>query len=233
MLPPIPAGWRSLLKDETTKPYYRQLDAFLNREVAAGQSILPAQSDIFNALEFTPYDQIKVLLLGQDPYPTPGFAHGLCFSVLPDVRPIPRSLRNVYKELQSDVGGREPNNGYLEPWARQGILLLNPVLTVRAQQPQSHQKQGWEQFTDRIIELVDARPTRVVFVLWGNAAKKKRALIRQPHHVVIECAHPSPLSARLFFGCRCFSRTNQALVEAAMGPIDWQIPDVSTQLTTC
>jgi uracil-DNA glycosylase len=226
MLPPLPAGWNALLHEETTKPYYHQLDAFLDAEVAGGQTILPPSQDIFNALAFTSYDAVKVLLLGQDPYPTPGNAHGLCFSVLPNVRPVPASLRNVYKELHTDVGFRIPNNGYLEPWARQGILMLNPVLTVRALQPNSHQKHGWEIFTDRIIELVNAKPTRVVFLLWGNAAQKKIPLITQPHHAVVACAHPSPLSARKFFGCRCFSKTNRLLSEKGLAPIDWQIPDV-------
>jgi len=226
MLPPIPSGWRSLLKQETNKPYYHALNAFLEQELAGGQTILPARADIFNALTATPYDQVRVLLVGQDPYPTPGHAHGLCFSVQPTVRPLPFSLRNVYRELQEDVGCRIPNNGYLEPWARQGILMLNTVLTVRARQAHSHHGQGWEQFTDRIIELVAAKQTRVVFVLWGREAQKKWKLIAQLHHTVVACAHPSPLSVRKFFGCHCFSHINRDLADAGMTPIDWQIPDV-------
>jgi uracil-DNA glycosylase len=167
-----------------------------------------------------------VLLVGQDPYPTPGHAHGLCFSVQPTVRPLPFSLRNIYRELHEDVGCSIPNNGYLESWARQGVLMLNTVLTVRAHQANSHQGYGWEQFTDRMIELVAAKETRVVFVLWGRDAQKKRKLITQPHHVVVACAHPSPLSVRKFFGCRCFSHINRDLVDAGMGPINWQISDV-------
>jgi len=167
-----------------------------------------------------------VLLVGQDPYPTPGHAHGLCFSVQPTVRPLPLSLRNVYRELHEDVGCRIPNNGYLEPWARQGVLMLNTVLTVRARQANSHQGRGWELFTDRMIELVAAKQTRVVFVLWGREAQKKRTLITQSHHVVVACAHPSPLSVRKFFGCRCFSHINRDLADAGMAPIDWQIPDI-------
>lgn len=226
MLPPVPPGWRSLLKEETRTPYYRALDAFLEKERADGQSILPARKDIFNALASTSYDRVRVLLVGQDPYPTPGHAHGLCFSVQPVVRPLPFSLRNIFRELQDDVGCRIPNNGYLEPWARRGILMLNTVLTVRAHKVNSHQGRGWERFTDRIIELVAAKQTRVVFVLWGREAQKKRVLITQPHHTVVACAHPSPLSVRKFFGCRCFSHINRDLADAGMAPINWQIPDV-------
>jgi uracil-DNA glycosylase len=226
MIPPIPLSWRSLLKEETHKPYYRALYAFLERELAGGQMVLPARKDIFNALAATSYDQVRVLLVGQDPYPTPGYAHGLCFSVQPTVRPLPFSLRNIYRELHNDVGCRIPNNGYLELWARQGVLMLNTVLTVRARQANSHQGRGWERFTDRIIELVAAKQTRVVFVLWGREAQKKRTLITQPRHTVIATAHPSPLSVRKFFGCRCFSQINQDLADAGVAPIDWQIQDI-------
>ena len=226
MLPLIPQGWRSLLDEETRKSYYRELDAFLEEELAAGQMILPTRTDIFNALASTPYDSVRVLLVGQDPYPAPGHAHGLCFSVQPTVSPLPQSLRNVYRELHDDVGCRIPNNGYLKPWANQGVLLLNTVLTVRAGQANSHQGRGWELFTDRIIQLVAAKQTRVVFVLWGRQAQKKLDLITQSHHTVVEAAHPSPLSVRKFYGRRCFSQINRDLVEAGMAPIDWQIPDV-------
>jgi uracil-DNA glycosylase len=215
-----------LLKEETRKPYYQALDAFLEKERADGQTILPARKDIFNALASTSYDQVRVLLVGQDPYPTPGHAHGLCFSVEPTVRLLPFSLRNIFRELQDDVGCRIPNNGYLEPWARRGILMLNTVLTVRAHKANSHRGRGWELFTDRLIELVAAKQTRVVFVLWGREAQKKRMLITQPHHAVVACAHPSPLSVRKFFGCRCFSHINRDLADAGQAPIHWQIPDV-------
>jgi uracil-DNA glycosylase len=215
-----------LLKEETRKPYYQALDAFLEKERADGQTILPARKDIFNALASTSYDQVRVLLVGQDPYPTPGHAHGLCFSVEPTVRLLPFSLRNIFRELQDDVGCRIPNNGYLESWARRGILMLNTVLTVRAHKANSHSGRGWELFTDRLIELVAAKQTRVVFVLWGREAQKKRMLITQPHHAVVACAHPSPLSVRKFFGCRCFSHINRDLADAGQAPIDWQIPDV-------
>jgi uracil-DNA glycosylase len=226
MLPSIPSGWRSLLNEETCKPYYLALDAFLEKELADGQAILPAHSEIFNALSSTSYDQVRVLLVGQDPYPTPGHAHGLCFSVQPTVRPLPFSLRNIYRELHDDIGCRIPNNGHLQSWVRQGVLMLNTVLTVRAHQSHSHQGRGWERFTDRIIELVAAKQTRVIFVLWGRQAQKKRMLITQSHHVVIATAHPSPLSVRKFYGCRCFSHVNRELADAGLPPIDWQIPDV-------
>jgi uracil-DNA glycosylase len=198
-----------LLEEETHKPYYGA-----------------ACKDIFKALAITSYDQVRVLLVGQDPYPTPGYAHGLCFSVKPTVRPLPFSLRNIYRELHEDVGCQIPNNGDLEPWARQGVLMLNTVLTVRAHQANTHQGRGWERFTDRIIELIAAKEKRVVFVLWGRTAQKKQRLITQSQHVVIACAHPSPLSVRKFFGCRCFSHINRNLADAGLGPIDWQIPDV-------
>jgi uracil-DNA glycosylase len=157
MLPSIPSRWRPLLKEETGKPYYRALALFLEQELTHGQKILPARKDIFNALAATAYEQVRVLLVGQDPYPTPGYAHGLCFSVPPTVRSMPFSLRNVYRELHEDLGCQIPNNGCLEPWARQGVLMLNTVLTVRAHQAGSHQGCGWEQFTDRVIELVGRR----------------------------------------------------------------------------
>ena len=226
MIPSIPQGWRSLLDAEMLKPYFRNLDAFLDSEIASGQSVLPPSNDIFNALAATSYDQVRVLLLGQDPYPTPGYAHGLCFSVRSTVRSLPFSLRNVYRELHDDLGCRIPNNGHLEPWARQGVLMLNTVLTVRAHEANSHQGRGWEQFTDRMIELVAAKPMPVVFVLWGRKAQNKLPLITQSHHAVVACAHPSPLSVRKFYGCRCFSQINRNLLDAGIVPIDWQIPDV-------
>jgi uracil-DNA glycosylase len=225
MMPEIPPAWRPLLAEETSQNYFRDLRAFLEAEDAAGAQTLPAREDIFNALALTPPDAVKVLLVGQDPYPTPGHAHGLCFSVRPGVRPLPRSLTNVFKELRDDVGFRLPNHGCLESWARQGVLLLNTVLTVRAGEAGSHRGRGWERFTDRIIALVNAQPRRVVFVLWGRDAQKKLPLITGEQHRVVACAHPSPLSARLFFGSRCFSKINQHLVEAGAAPIDWTIPD--------
>ncbi len=226
MLPPIPASWKRLLESQTNGDAYRALDSFLQKEVAEGWTILPPPKDIFRALELTPCDSVKVVLLGQDPYHTPGIAHGLSFSVQSHTQPIPPSLKNIYRELSTDIGCQQPNNGCLEPWARQGVLMLNAVWTVRAHEPNSHRGRGWEFFTNRILEAMDAKPTRVVFVLWGQEARKKQALITNAHHVVITAAHPSPLSARKFFGCRCFSQINQALIEKSLTPIDWQIPDI-------
>jgi len=226
MLPPIPPGWKPHLEAETHQPYFHELDAFLDREREANHTILPESQDIFNALRSTPYASVRVLLLGQDPYPTPGHAHGLCFSVRPGVRPIPGSLRNIYRELRDDLGIPTPSHGCLESWARQGVLLLNTVLTVRAHDANSHQKRGWETFTDRIIDLLNERSMPMVFLLWGRSAQKKRERVTASHHRVIECAHPSPLSARLFLGCRCFSATNRRLAESGIPPVDWQIPGV-------
>lgn len=226
-LPAIPDGWAPVLDEETRKPYYREIDEFLESERAANHRILPGVSEIFNALRLTPYAGVKVVILGQDPYPTPGHAHGLCFSVRPEVRPLPGSLRNIYRELRDDVGFVPPSHGCLESWARQGVLLLNTVLTVRAHQANSHQKRGWETFTDRMLEALNGHKTRVVFLLWGRSARKKSGLLTAPHHVVIESAHPSPLSARLFLGCRCFSAANRRLQEAGLAPVDWRIPEMS------
>ncbi len=226
MLPPMPSSWKQLLTNQVSSRNYRALEIFLDQETEAGEAILPPSQDIFAALHETPYERVKVLLLGQDPYHTPGMAHGLCFSVRPHIRSLPPSLRNIYKELRDDVGCRIPNNGCLEAWARQGVLMLNTVLTVRAHAANSHRGHGWEAVTDQIIGAVNSKQQRVVFVLWGGEAKKKRPLITNPQHVVIACAHPSPLSARNFFGSRCFSKVNRALTEAGVEPIDWQIPDV-------
>lgn len=226
MLPPVPSSWKQLLSKQLNSLNYRDLELFLDQEAGAGEVILPTPRDIYAALRKTRFDDVKVLLLGQDPYPTPGMAHGLSFSIPSHIRSFPRSLKNIYKELQDDLGCRIPNNGCLEPWARQGVLLLNTVLTVRAHSANSHRGRGWESITDRIIEVVNEKPVRVVYVLWGGEAKKKRGLITNPQHVVITCAHPSPLSVRKFFGSRCFSQVNQALMEAGIDPINWQIPDV-------
>lgn len=226
MLPPIPSDWNALLSDETTRNSLHTLDEFLEQEVAGGQMVLPPRQDIFRSLHMTACEDVRVLLLGQDPYHTPGMAHGLCFSVRSDIRSLPPSLKNIFKELRNDVGCRIPNNGCLEPWARQGVLMLNAVLTVRAHVANSHRKHGWEAVTDRIIAVLNEKPSRVVFMLWGGEAKKKQSLITNGHHVVITSAHPSPLSAGKFFGSRCFSQVNRALSETNLAPIDWQIPDM-------
>jgi uracil-DNA glycosylase len=224
MLPAFPPPWRKLLRDVTRQPWWRELDTFLDAETAAGREILPARADIFNALRLTPPDAVKVVLLGQDPYPTPGHAHGLCFSVPADARPLPRSLRNIYRELHADLGIEPAGHGCLESWARNGILMLNTVLTVRAGEANSHKDRGWENFTARVLETVNAGPAPVVFVLWGRQAQARRALVTGPRHRVVECAHPSPLSARLFSGCRCFSTVNRLLAAAGREPVDWRLP---------
>lgn len=226
MLPALPDSWAPVLRAATQQPSYRDLEFFLQREAGTGQPVLPARADIFRALELTPYDAVKVVLLGQDPYPTPGHAHGLCFSVRPGVKPIPASLRNIFRELQADVGFRVPNHGSLEAWARQGVLLLNALLTVRAGEAGSHQRRGWEPFTEAVIDAVNARASRVVFLLWGAKAQAHRERITAPQHAVLEAAHPSPLARGRFFGCRCFSEANRRLVEGGVPPVDWQIPDL-------
>lgn len=224
MLPPLPESWRAVLAEETNRPHFRALEAFLASEASAGRRVLPDLPEVFRALELTPYPEVRVVLLGQDPYPTPGHAHGLCFSVRPEVRPLPGSLRNIYRELREDLGIPTPAHGHLESWARQGVLLLNTVLTVRAGEANSHQGRGWEFLTDRVLDGLNGRAEPVVFLLWGRAAQRKRDRISGPHHRVVEAAHPSPLSARLFRGCRCFSAVNRALVALGRPAVDWRLP---------
>ena len=223
-LPPLPASWQPVLEDEIRKPYFAQLDRFVAEE-RRDHAVFPPRDKVFSALELTPYEEVRVLLLGQDPYHDDGQAHGLCFSVLPGVAPPP-SLVNIFKELHGDVGFRIPNNGYLEPWARQGMLMLNAVLTVRAHTPGSHKSQGWETFTDAVLRKVNDKRDPVVFVLWGGYAQKKAKLIDTARHTVLQSAHPSPLSARNgFFGSRPFSAINEALRRGGKRAIDWQLPD--------
>ncbi len=222
---PLPNGWQPLLADELEKPYFKRLQAFVDEERRT-QQVFPPEDNVFSALELTPYDQVNVFLVGQDPYHDEGQAHGLAFSVLPGVKPPP-SLANMFKELRDDLGCRIPNNGYLVPWAKQGMLLLNTVLTVRAHQPNSHKGQGWETFTDAVLRKVNEKESQVVFVLWGGPAQKKAALIDTSRHVIIQSAHPSPLSARNgFFGSKPFSKINAALRAAGKPEIDWQLPDI-------
>jgi uracil-DNA glycosylase len=224
-IPPIPSTWQPLLADETKKPYFQKLERFLDEE-QRDHTVFPPKQDVFSALALTPYERVNVLLLGQDPYHDDGQAHGLCFSVRPGVAPPP-SLVHIFKELKSDVGFRIPNNGYLVHWAEQGILMLNAVLTVRAHEPNSHKNKGWEIFTDTIIRTVNAKESRVVFVLWGGYAQKKIGLIDEARHMVVKSAHPSPLSARSgFFGSKPFSQINASLRESGKPEIDWQIPNV-------
>ena len=217
--------WRPVLIAETEKPYWKPLQQFVKDE-RKKYTVFPPDKEVFAALHLTPYEKVSVLILGQDPYHEMGQAHGLCFSVRPEVA-IPPSLQNIYKELHDDLGCTIPNNGCLTPWAEQGVLLLNAVLTVRAHQANSHQGKGWENFTDAIIRAVNDKADRVVFVLWGAYARKKAPLINTTRHVIIQSAHPSPLSAANgFFGSRPFSKINAALREAGKAEIDWQIPGI-------
>ena len=222
----IQNDWLQAVGAEFRQPYYRQLYQFVREEYST-HVIYPPADDIFNALHLTPLSEVKVLILGQDPYHNEHQAHGLSFSVLPDQTDIPPSLQNIYKELQDDLGCRIPNNGYLEKWAKQGVLLLNTVLTVRAHQANSHQGHGWEQFTDAIIRAVNEQDRPIVYMLWGRPAQSKSAMLNNPKHLVLTAPHPSPLSAyRGFFGCRHFSRANEFLEANGVAPIDWQIEDV-------
>ena len=221
----IPASWHALLAPEFEKPYFQTLQQFVDAE-RQHSTVFPPERDVFSALNLTAYEHTNVLLLGQDPYHDNNQAHGLCFSVQPGIKPPP-SLVNMYKELRSDVGFRIPNNGYLVPWAQQGILMLNAVLTVRAHSPNSHKNHGWETFTDAIIRKVNEKEEPVIFVLWGGYAQKKRNLIDTTRHKIVQSAHPSPLSANNgFFGSRPFSAINNALRAAGKPVIEWQLPDL-------
>jgi uracil-DNA glycosylase len=214
--------WNPILRGEFAKPYWQQLRDFVAAERGA-RTVYPPDPEVFAALHLTPYSDTRVMILGQDPYHGAGQAHGLCFSVRRGVQ-TPPSLVNIYKELHDDVGVPIPAHGNLEAWARQGVLLLNATLTVRAGQAGSHQGKGWETFTDEVIKAVSSKPDHVVFVLWGSYARKKKALVDTGRHTIIESPHPSPLSAHNgFFGSRPFSRANAALVEHGQQPIDWSI----------
>lgn len=217
----LPPSWDAVLGAQLQEPYFRSLAAFVAEARRSGQ-VFPPEDDVFAAFRLTPYDRVKVLLLGQDPYHDDGQAHGLCFSVKPPTAPPP-SLRNVFRELHTDLGVPVPAHGDLTAWAGQGVLLLNSILTVAAHRPASHRNQGWETFTDAAISALNTRPTPLVFCLWGAWAKKKAPLVDRTRHVVIEGAHPSPLSAKGFFGSRPFSRINEALVSLGHGPVDWRL----------
>src|SRR5262245_3351411 len=216
--------WNPVLRGEFEKPYWGELQQFVADERAGGV-VYPAPDEVFAALHLTPYADVKVVILGQDPYHGPDQAHGLCFSVRTGMQPPP-SLQNIFKEMEADLGVSPPSHGCLDSWARQGVLLLNASLTVRAGKAASHQGKGWETFTDEVLRAVNEKPERVVFILWGASARKKKALVDTSRHVIIESPHPSPLSASSgFFGSRPFSRANAALVEAGRDPIDWTIPE--------
>lgn len=218
-------SWKAVLGAEFSRPYMGELKAFLQREKADGKHIFPKGSEYFRALDLTPLDEVKVVILGQDPYHGAGQAHGLCFSVQPGVR-IPPSLVNIYKEMQSDLGIPPARHGFLEHWARQGVLLLNSVLTVEEARAASHQGQGWEQFTDAVIRAVNDECEHVVFMLWGSYAQKKAAFVDRSRHLVLKAPHPSPLSAHNgFFGSRHFSQANDYLIAQGRNSIDWQLPE--------
>ena len=220
----LPASWAEVLGDELDKPYFTKLRAFVAKE-RKSEEVFPPADEVFAAFEATPFDQVRVMILGQDPYHDNDQAHGLCFSVREGVK-IPPSLRNIYKELKSDVGVDAPDHGYLGAWAERGVMLLNTVLTVRAHKANSHRKKGWETFTDRVIEVLAAREDPLVFVLWGKPAQKKIKLIEAQgdHHTILEAAHPSPLSAKSgFFGSKPFSQVNAALEGWGHEPIDWSL----------
>lgn len=222
----IENDWLDDLQEEFRKPYYKELYQFIRSEYGR-YKVYPPAEDIFNAFHFTPLSKVKVLLLGQDPYHNEHQAHGLSFSVLPDQPELPPSLQNIYKELQEDMGCSIPNNGYLKKWADQGVLLLNTVLTVRAHQANSHQRKGWEQFTDAIIQTVNAQDRPIVYFLWGRPAQSKIPMLTNPRHLILTAPHPSPLSAyRGFFGCKHFSQANEFLKKNGVEPIDWQIENI-------
>ena len=222
----IQNDWLQAVGGEFRKPYYKELYDFVKEEYST-RVIYPPADDIFNALHLTPLKEVKVVILGQDPYHNEHQAHGLSFSVLPDQREIPPSLQNIYKELQDDLGCYIPDNGYLEKWAKQGVLMLNTVLTVRAHQANSHQGHGWEQFTDAILEAVNKEDRPIVYLLWGRPAQSKIPMLPNPKHLILKAPHPSPLSAyRGFFGCRHFSQANAFLESHGAAPIDWQIENI-------
>lgn len=218
--------WLEAIRPEFSKPYYKELYQFVQEEYSK-VVVYPPAEDIFNAFHFTPLSQVKVLILGQDPYHNVHQAHGLSFSVPSDQPDIPPSLKNIYKELKDDLGLQIPDNGYLKKWADQGVLLLNTVLTVRAHQANSHQGKGWEKFTDAVIQAVNAQDRPIVYLLWGRPAQSKASMLTNPKHLVLKAPHPSPLSAsRGFFGCRHFSQANAFLEENGVTPVDWQIENV-------
>lgn len=217
--------FKDIIEEESKKEYYKKLHEFVENEYET-KIVFPPKKNIFFALQTTPYEKVKVVIIGQDPYHGIGEAHGMCFSVNPGIK-VPPSLKNIYKEINRDLGLNIPNNGYLLKWATQGVLMLNSVLTVQKDMPASHQKKGWETFTDRIICEINKKDTPVVFLLWGNFAKKKQELITNPKHFILTSSHPSPFAVRQGFdGCSHFSKTNEFLKQNNMEPIDWQIDDI-------
>ena len=215
-------SWHEKLKNEISQPYIQDLKKFLEEEKKVGKTIYPPEPLVFNAFLQTPYDHVKVVIVGQDPYHGPGQAHGLSFSVLPGIS-LPPSLKNIYKELQTDLGISPSTSGCLISWAKQGVLLLNATLTVRAGEPKSHHGKGWERFTDAVIDTLAQKPDPIVFLLWGKSAQEKCHKVLGTHHAVFEAAHPSPYSVENFYGCRHFSKTNEFLKKHGKKPIDWTV----------
>lgn len=219
--------WTDVLAEEKAKPYFTEILDFLKTQYQKGKTIYPPKSDLFNALKYTPFDDVKVVIIGQDPYHGPKQAHGLCFSVQPGIKPPP-SLVNIYKELQNDIDFSIPNHGCLIDWTKQGVLLLNASLSVEAAKPQSHAKIGWQQFTDAIIKALNQHPKPIVYLLWGSYAQSKRQLIDTNKHQILTAPHPSPLSAhRGFLGCKHFSKANALLEKLGRTPIDWALPETA------
>ncbi|MDF1759188.1 MAG: uracil-DNA glycosylase [Coxiellaceae bacterium] len=219
------ATWESVLAEQKQQPYYKQILEHLDQAYAQGKTVYPASADIYSAFKLTPYDNVKVVIIGQDPYHGPNQAHGLCFSVKHGMA-VPPSLKNIYKELYTDTGFVIPSHGNLEDWAKQGVLLLNATLTVEAGHPQSHAKFGWQTFTDNVIKLLNDYPEPLVFLLWGASAQRKGQVIDSNRHHVLQSAHPSPLSAhRGFLGCKHFSKTNEILESLGKQPINWQLTE--------
>lgn len=217
--------WLEAIGSEFDQPYYIELSRFIKSELS-NHTIFPSEENIFNAFHYTPLHKVKVVIIGQDPYHNENQSHGLCFSVKPEVS-IPPSLVNIYKELHDDLGCYIPNNGYLEKWARQGVLLLNTILTVRAHQPLSHKGMGWEKFTDAVIRTINVQDRPIVFILWGKPAQNKKSMLNNSRHLILEAPHPSPLSSfRGFFGSKPFSKTNEFLINNNLKPIDWQIENI-------
>lgn len=215
-------SWHEKLKNEIDQPYIQDLKKFLEDEKKAGKTVYPPESLVFNAFLQTPFDNVKVVIVGQDPYHGPGQAHGLSFSVLPGIA-LPPSLKNIYKELQADLGIQPSSSGCLISWAKQGVLLLNATLTVRAGEPKSHHGKGWERFTDAVIDILVKRPDPIVFLLWGKSAQEKCHKVMGTHHAIFQSAHPSPYSAQNFFGCRHFSKANEFLKKAGKEPVNWAL----------
>lgn len=221
--PKLDKTWKEALEDEFGKTYFKELKKFLQEEKAAGQTVYPLGANIFTAFNLTPFDKVKVVLLGQDPYHGPRQAHGLSFSVLDGITPPP-SLKNIFKELHDDIGAAIPQNGDLSKWAKEGVFLLNAILTVRAHKPASHQKKGWEEFTDAVIKTLSDKREGLVFILWGKFAQSKEELIDTKKHYILKAAHPSPFSAdKGFFGSKPFSKTNKILEKLGKEPIDWDL----------